>query len=209
MALWMVRAGKYGEQESFALEKGLAVIGWDEMPDLSGIKTKQELYELLEKVYPDEKPKTLLNWQRQIWSFFKEIQQGDLIALPLKTRSAIAIGEVIDLYQYHSNFPPGSNHTLRVKWIQEFPRSSFDKDLLYSFGAFLTVCRIQRNDAEDRIRALLAGKPQIIPPIPSDSIEWEAPPDLEEYARDQIREYIARKYKGHDLARLTGAVLEA
>ena len=31
MALWMVRAGKYGERENFALEKDVVCIGWDEM----------------------------------------------------------------------------------------------------------------------------------------------------------------------------------
>ena len=42
MALWVVRTGKYGERENFALEKGVVVIGWDEMPDLSSIKSFDE-----------------------------------------------------------------------------------------------------------------------------------------------------------------------
>jgi restriction system protein len=71
MALWVVRAEKYGEREGQALEKNIAAIGWDELPDLSGIKTREELYALLEKIYPDVKRKTLLNWQSQIWPFIK------------------------------------------------------------------------------------------------------------------------------------------
>lgn len=46
-------------------------------------------------------------------------------------------------------------------------------------------------------------------PGTSEAGEWEAPPDLEQYARDQIRDFIARKFKGHNLDRLVGAVLEA
>lgn len=38
MALWLVRAGKYGEDENAALEKGMAIVGWLEMPDVSGVK---------------------------------------------------------------------------------------------------------------------------------------------------------------------------
>lgn len=34
------------------------------------------------------------------------------------------------------------------------PRSSFDQDLRYSLGAFMTVCRMARNDAEARVRAM-------------------------------------------------------
>jgi len=49
MALWLVRAGKHGERENLALEKGLALPGWDELPDLSDIKTREELLDLLGK----------------------------------------------------------------------------------------------------------------------------------------------------------------
>ncbi|WP_346864991.1 hypothetical protein [Methanocalculus sp. MSAO_Arc2] len=35
MTLWLVRAGRYGEREQLALEKKIAVIGWDDVPDLS------------------------------------------------------------------------------------------------------------------------------------------------------------------------------
>lgn len=212
MTLWLVRAGKYGERENLALEKGLAVIGWEELNDLSGVKTREELYDLLEKTYLEVKPKTLLNWVSQIWPFLKEMQNGDPVALPLKSRSVIAIGEVAGPYQYRSNLPADAKHTRPVKWLKELPRSAFDKDLLYSLGAFMTVCRIQRNNAEERVRALLAGK-SMPPPAQmsasSEAAEWEAPPDLEQYARDQIRDHIAQKFKGHDLARLVGAVLEA
>jgi len=38
MSLWMVRAGKYGEQEHSAFEHGVAVIGWNDLPDLSNIR---------------------------------------------------------------------------------------------------------------------------------------------------------------------------
>ena len=212
MALWLVRAGKYGERESLALDNGLAVIGWDDLPNLSGVRTREELYDLLEKTYPDVKRNTLLNWQSQIWLFVREIQIGDLVALPLKSRSAIVLGEVTGAYQYRQDLPLGARHTRPVAWRKELPRSAFDRDVLYSLGAFMTVCRIQRNNAEERVRALLAGEPIPAPvatPGTGEGTEWEAPADLEEYALDQIRDYIARKFKGHDLARLVGAVLEA
>ena len=47
------------------------------------------------------------------------------------------------------------NH--RHKAGGDIPRSNFDQDLLYSLGAFLTICEVKRNDAEKRIRAM-AGK---------------------------------------------------
>ena len=39
--------------------------------------------------------------------------------------------------------------------------------------------------------------------------ETEEPIDVGEYAKDQIVKHIGRKFKGHDLARLVEAILEA
>ena len=46
----------------------------------------------------------------------------------------------------------------QVKWLKTIARSEFDQDILFSLGAFSTVCEIKRNDAENRIKSML-GKP--------------------------------------------------
>jgi restriction system protein len=84
MTLWLVRSGKYGEQEALALEKNLAVVGWDEVPDLSTLKTRADLYRALETAFPDEKGKTLSNWESQLWPFAYTMAEGDLVVMPLK-----------------------------------------------------------------------------------------------------------------------------
>ena len=94
MTLWGVRSGKYGERENLALENNLAVIGWDELPDLSKIDRREDLRTLLQSIYPDDKPKTLMNWESQIWPFLKVMAKGEPIVMPLKMRSAFAIGRV-------------------------------------------------------------------------------------------------------------------
>ena len=211
MALWVVRAGRRGEREDLALEQGLVVIGWEELSDLSSIQSREQLLALLESTYPDEKKKTLLNWQSQIWPFLHGIEAGDLVALPLKSRSAIALGDITGPYAYRPDLPRDARHTHPVKWVKELPRSDFDQDLLYSLGAFMTVCRVKRNNAEERVRAILTGKR--LKPSPAkpeeEAVDWEPPADIEQYARDQIRAYIGQKFKGHALARLVAAVLQA
>ena len=47
----MVRAGRYGEQEGIALENNVVTIGWNELPDLSNIRGKDELQRIYQKVY--------------------------------------------------------------------------------------------------------------------------------------------------------------
>jgi len=210
MTLWLVRAGSRGENESLALSENVVVIGWNELGDLSTVRDKDELLERLEQVYPDAKSKTLLNWRSQIWPFFAEMKIGDLVALPLKQRPAIAFGEVTGNYQYRPDFPDGARHTRPVRWIKEVPRSQIDQDLLYSFGAFMTVCRITRNNAEQRILAVLKGQSLNVKQIDEIVVaEDEGIPDLEELALDQIRSFVTRKFKGHRLTEIVAAVLIA
>jgi restriction system protein len=212
MTLWLVRAGSHGEQEDFALENSVAVIGWDELPDLSGVKTRPEMLALLHKIYPNEKDKTLKNWESQVWAFVQRIKPDDLIALPLKRRSVIALGQVTGDYIFKGDNPAGTLHSRPVKWTGEYPRAQFGQDLLYSLGAAMTVCRIERNNAEKRIQNILAGKkdtPLKAPDIASDASADDIAFDVEQYARDQIVKFINSTFKGHDLQRLVGAILQA
>jgi restriction system protein len=214
MAIWLVRAGQHGEQEEAAIAKGLAIIGWEDLADLSKVQTREALASVMKSTYPDEAPKRLSNWTGQVWAFRERIQKDDLVVLPLKRRSAIAIGRVTGGYSYLVEAGEGL-HTRPVKWLRsDIPRSSFDQDILYSLGAFMTVCQISRNNAEERIRAVLAGKPapEMMPSNsedPQNGTEASAPTDIPQYAEDRIREYIEQKFKGHGLARLVDAVLQA
>jgi restriction system protein len=212
MAVWMVRAGAHGEQEDLALEKSMAVIGWSELPDLSTCKSRDEVYAAVAEARPDDKRNSLLNQAGQLWAFMFRIQPGDLVVIPLKTRAAVAIGEVTGGYVYRPDMPDGAHHTRALKWLrQDVPRSAFGQDLLYSLGAFMTVCQIRRNNAEGRIAAVAASgrDPGVSTPIPGTEEGEEPPIDIEEYARDQIRAHIGQRLKGHNLTRLVVALLQA
>ncbi|HDM36271.1 MAG TPA: restriction endonuclease [Candidatus Syntrophoarchaeum butanivorans] len=205
MSLWMVRAGKHGEQEAVALNENVVTIGWNELPDLSGVSTKDELEELYWRTYPDAKKMQAVNEIGQIWRFIHEIKKGDLVALPLKTQSAVAIGRVEGDYKY-KELAENVKHIRSVKWLKTIARSAFDQDLLYSLGAFMTVCGIKRNNAEERIKVLLEKEATT---EPVDTFPEEEVIDIETYAKDQITKYIGRKFKGHNLARLVDAILKA
>jgi restriction system protein len=223
MTVWLVRSGKYGERESFALDNGLAVIGWDELDDLSALKERADLQKELAAVYADEKPKTLTNWESQIWPFVRLMENGDLVVMPLKSRSAIAIGRIAGPYVHRADLAD-NRHTRAVKWQAEVPRAKFAQDLLYSFGSFMTVCSIHRNNAEARIIAVLAGRsdpglggaaPAAGKPAASadgaiaSADDADAGVDLEAVAGDAIRRRISSAFKSHRLAALIGAILDA
>ena len=82
-----------------------------------------------------------------------------------------------------------------MTWLEtDIPRSNFDQDLLYSFGAFMTVCRIKRNRAEERLKAMAqagwtsTGIPKPRAPNESESSDEESASfDIETAARDRGR----------------------
>jgi restriction system protein len=140
MAIWLIRAGSHGEYEQKFLQENRVYVTWDSLDvDLGKLKQRADLTAAMSKRYPDTKAKAIRNWVSQVWPFAHEIKQGDLIVLPLKTQPAICIGEVTGDYQPALDGPNPFYHWRSVKWIADgVPRSNFGKDLLFTFGAFLT-----------------------------------------------------------------------
>jgi len=69
MTLWLVRAGRHGEQEQGALENSIITIGWNELEDLSNVKNKKTLYKIYSNTYPSAKKNQARNEVGQIWRF--------------------------------------------------------------------------------------------------------------------------------------------
>lgn len=216
MTVWMVRAGKDGEREDTALEEKIVVLGWRELEDLSGVTSRDEVRARLVSVAPHLSNSAVSNYAGQIWSFIGRIEKDDLVVLPLRASAAIAIGRVVGDYRYEPTAPSDARHRRAVQWLREdAPRSTFGQDLLYSLGAFLTVCQIKRNNAEERIRVIASGgeDPGLLvdEPAAADtaSDEGTALVDLERYGRDRIAALITRRFAGHELARLVEEILQA
>ena len=84
MRAWVVRAGGTGEHEDFALESNVAVIGWSKVvKDLSNT-TKEDIRQVLQDADPDLGKHALGNNVGQLYRFVHEIEQGDLIVIPIK-----------------------------------------------------------------------------------------------------------------------------
>jgi restriction system protein len=217
MAIWLVRAGSHGEYEQKFIQESRVYVTWDGLNrDLSRMRERSELKEAMTQLYADAKPKTVLNWVSQVWPFAHEMQQGDLVILPLKTQPAVYVGEITGGYHAEAAGPDPFFHWRPVQWIGEaIPRTHFGKDLLYSFGAFMTICRIQRNGAEQRIKAMRANgwkaEATAAPArVAAGTTDAEAADtDLDELARDQIAALIAARFKGHGLTRLVEGILKA
>lgn len=215
MALWLVRAGRQGEYEQKFFGENKLYVTWGGLNvDLSTL-TKQALVAELQRLEPNAPKGKWRNNAGQIWPFAHVMEPGDWVVVPYKTRPAINVAELTGPYVYDRNAQDPFFHSRTVRWIaRDIPRTNFDQDLLYSFGAFMTICRIERNDAERRVRQMAAAEWQIGSSRPTPSSEppdaeesLEGGIDLEQAARDQIAKPIIAKYQGHGLARLVDAIL--
>lgn len=212
MALWVVRCGGDSAFEQEAYEQKFVGIGWGKLGDVSKYDTIENLRKHYAATNPNEKLRTQINCSSQVFAFSKKIQKGDLVALPIKSLGAIAFGKIVGDYQYVKDTHHYVAHQRKVEWIgQPIPRSSISQDLLYTFGAFLTVFRAERNDAENRVRALLEGKKLSFTSVASEGGEEgeEEQVNLEAIATDQIRKLITQKFVGHALSNLVGQILRA
>lgn len=222
MALWLVRAGKYGEHEARFIEQNLVCLTFSDLVDenLTGIADYEGIKEVVQRLNPNSTIRQVGNYAGQIWAFALDMKIGDWVVLPRKESATIAIGQVTRPYQYRAGEDSLYRHVRTITWLNTaIPRASFDQDLLYSFGAFLTVCQIQRNDAELRVRAMQGRGWTSAPPAPvgvvvnaanpESGMDDDATVDLELLARDSIARLIIQKFQGHGLARLVAAILKS
>jgi hypothetical protein len=82
---WVIRTGRYGERDQWALDNSVSGGGWYEYPDLTPYDTKEKIAKLVQATYPGEVAGKLNNWAGQLWALRDRIRPGDLLVLPLKT----------------------------------------------------------------------------------------------------------------------------
>ncbi|QPN59741.1 restriction endonuclease [Synechococcus sp. CBW1002] len=225
MTLLLIRAGSRGEQEHKFLDEDRVYVTWDGLDvDLEDLPDRKALILALEERFPEEKAKALLNFSSQVWPFVKEMAIGDWVVMPSKLQSGLYFGEFTGDCRIEATGPNSYYHWREINWFSGLiPRTVSPQGMLYSFGAFMTICRIQRNDAEARVKAMPArhwkaeGVKDSAPRTlagPQGSAGSEEAADaanvnLEELAADRIERLIGARFKGHELALMVEAILQA
>jgi len=227
MTVWLVRAGKHGEFEQKFLQENKIFVTWDHLAvDIGKMADRTELFAAMTAAYPDAKVKAIHNNVSQVWPFAHVMEKGDLVVLPSKMQPSIYVGEITGGYKFDPKAVDPCFHWRDVKWLGDaIPRSNFGQDLLYSFGAFMTICRITRNNATARIMAMrnsgwkaesLGAVSSVVRHEASVPHEDDGASDfaleetnVEAVAQDQIARTVQAKFSGHSLTRLVDAILRA
>lgn len=139
--LFVVRSN-YGQYTPQFLKGGYAAIGWSDIPDLSKIKIREELYPIYKKYYPKDTSPVVIGQQvGQIGRFLLEIKKGDYVITQSVNSDHIHYGVVTGDYYYANENKDGCPyfHRKSVKWIGEIARNVFSVPFQNSIRSSLTV----------------------------------------------------------------------
>jgi restriction system protein len=219
----VIRAGRAGERDAWALQHGVSGGGWKEVPDLTGCTTKEQIAAAVHAAFPNAKLGMLNNFIGQLVALRTRIAPGDLLVMPMKTTRQIAFGRVTGGYTYRADEPDADKrHVVLVDWQRtDLPRASVKQDLLFTLGSAMSIFAPSKNNAIARLEHLLAtgidpgnvaaaAMPTASPADSGAETDVDTPEltaDIEQVAADQITVRIAEEFAGHGLATLITAIL--
>jgi restriction system protein len=225
---WVIRAGRYGERDAWALQRNCSGGGWLEVPDLTPFTTKEQIAQVVAQTFAGAPEGKIANFAGQLWALRGRVQPGDLMVMPLKTTKQIALGRVTGGYECRGQEDdPNKRHVVPVDWLRtDLPRSVVKQDLLFTLGSAMSIFSPSKNNAVARLEHLMAHgidpgqvsgvgagvkktDPGQLVDSTEDVDEPELSADIEQVAYDQITSRIAEDFAGHDLATLITALLEA
>jgi hypothetical protein len=154
---WIVRAGRHGENEDLAREQSIVLIGWSELGEIGADTTREELKQLI-RATGEEREASVSAQAGSIYRFINEMQEGDLVVLPLRREPGKAsVGVIEGPFRYRPDgvFAERDAHYQRpVTWLSwGLSYEMFDPDLRAAFGAQGTVSEIQRDNSVKRLLA--------------------------------------------------------
>lgn len=212
MAVWVIKGGRDGEYEDVFLTKGVVSLGFGVKQSIADFADRDALRASAES----------RNGADQMWRFYQEIANDDLVVLPRKRTSEVAVGHIAGAYAYQPDAVDQSvPHVRPVQWqVTDIPRSHFDRDLLNSFGSQLTLSQPGAPNAAariDRIASAYLGVPTAAEPEPAeiptadslsdDNLNEEI--DIDREIKDRLIARLRRKFAGTRLEQLVASILRA
>ena len=223
MSAWVIRAGRYGEREQWALANSVAGAGFHELTDLSPHTSREQMRAAVDAAFAGDPPARRAAFTGQLWALRDQIRPGDLVVLPLKTTKKLAVGVCTAGYGYRAEEPDADcRHTVGVDWrATEVSRAAVKDDLLNTLNGAMTIFQASRNNAEARLRALMetgmdpgeGAAPHLSErsPIPAGpdttNVVDPAPAPTVEAIRDRVRTFLVENFGRHKLTDLVADIL--
>jgi restriction system protein len=108
-------------------KQGVVAIGWKDIGDLSGLKTREDFKSRYVKAYPTDKAGAVPLNVGQLYCFIHEMKVGDAILLRRAHTREISLSWVKGEYEYNPKLDPAFPHLRKVQWVKNEPRTKFHK----------------------------------------------------------------------------------
>jgi restriction system protein len=158
--LWMLRAGEKGFLFDKFIEKSLIAIGWNELGDLSKIRSREELKQLLFAAYGDSGVKSGL-YAGILFKFVQEFKKGDKIITYDPINRVYKLGTIISDY-YYSEEKIEYFQLRDVSWEFNIHRDVLSEKTKNALGSVLTIFEL-RDSEKTEIEGLLKKRTEAPP----------------------------------------------
>jgi predicted Mrr-cat superfamily restriction endonuclease len=160
--IFCIRA-EFGTYTQQFIDGNYVAIGWLPNNNLSNINSRDELYPLYKKEYPNDKSNVVVGQQvGQITRFLLELKAGDFVITPAMNTEFIYYGTLEENAYYFADGKDGCPflHRKKVNWNKEpIQRSQFSVPFQNTIRSSLTVFKI--NHKKNFFTTI--GKPGLIP----------------------------------------------
>ena len=172
--IWVVRTGSKdepGEPDSRDdkylprfLKDSRIYLTWNELPDLSSIKSKEELKALVIARYHDSSKGRQQNWQGQFWGFRHQMEQGDFVFVASSMKKLYHLAQITSDYKYDAEISTDTHyrHYRTVRWLQHDvsresikkqipPNTKLSKGIMPFIGRPPTIFQVNNEEAQKRL----------------------------------------------------------
>ena len=216
--VWVVRHGQKGHEEQTALDNNAVSIDWFCDINFSGVANKEDVGKEINKHSPEwwntEKKGTKISIVGQVRNWILEVQQGDIVVVPLKTKDStqLAVGRIAGKYEFTDKYGFEDSKKKRgcypVEWLRkDVQRKDLGKDLQASLNVGSTIYQISRNNATERFETIIkTGKDSA---QGTNMQNEEQDTFTPESADQEILNQIYKRFDGHEVSRLVEHILKA
>lgn len=165
--MWMVRAQRAGILFDEFKSRSIVTIGWRQMGDMRGLKTREDFTRMVGQNYSDMKPGWIAISASQAYRFVREFQTGDRVLTYNPAERVYLVGSVQSDYEYAPDLIEIGANIRRVSWSGEVSRDLLSVSTRNSLGAISTLFLVPAEAAAE-IETFLVHKqkPESLPLLP-------------------------------------------
>lgn len=198
--MWMVRAGEAGFRFDDFKAGPRVSIGWYEMGNMGGLKTRDDFTAAVLTNYPSIRKGQIGSYAGQAYRFVREMKVGDAVVTYGPSERVYLVGTISGDYEYDQTVSPDQPNIRRVNWRGQVSRDALSVSARNSLGAISTLFQIPDEVAQEIESKLAQGgaAPPTMSPLAVESVVEEQVDDLYKDIQSKGFEFIKDRVNALD-----------